>query len=173
MEPSLNEMSEHPDSGSELDQDQWKSGLSREGREIVEGWERGESLENELCIHCGEANAPREKFCRHCRAPLQPLSAINPYERVFAQGFVWRLVTRNPRNLWVVLGVWLYFLPTFLFVFFTLKWLLPEWRLESGVLNNLPALVVLVPLGFSIFLSAGMMIRTAYSYWAGTGAARK
>jgi len=40
-----------------------------------------EDFENELCIHCCEANAPLVKFCRHCRAPLHPLAAFNPYER--------------------------------------------------------------------------------------------
>lgn len=67
------------------------------------------SFENELCIYCVEPNAPLVKFCRHCRAPIHPLAAWCPYERVHATGFVWRAAVARP-GLLVLLGVWLYFL---------------------------------------------------------------
>jgi hypothetical protein len=36
-----------------------------------------------------------------------------PYESIFAQGFIWREGAANPRNLIILIGMWLLFFPSF------------------------------------------------------------
>lgn len=60
----------------------------------------------ELTAGCG--------FCPKCAAPVTPTVAMSPFERVFAEGFIYRQAVGNPRKLIVVVGAWLVFLPLFL-----------------------------------------------------------
>ena len=116
-----------------------------------------DSFEDELCICCLQANAPLVKFCRHCRAPLHPLASILPYERIYATGFVWRSAVLKPRKLMVVIGIYLYFLPTFLYSVLMLKLIFGGIQFEylSGIamVGTLAALVTLmVPTALSLLI---------------------
>ena len=103
--------------------------------------EPSDSFENELCICCLQPNIPLVKFCRHCRAPLHPLAAMQPYERIYATGFVWRSAVLKPRKLIVVIGIYLYFLPTFLYSILMLK--LIFGGISFGELNTVALIATL------------------------------
>jgi hypothetical protein len=124
-----------------------------------------EDFENELCIHCCEANAPLVKFCRHCRAPLHPLAAYNPYERVYATGFIWRTAVSKPNNRMVLIGMYLYFAPTLL-VQALLLWGIfrdtPGYRPDFGMFTELVIIgVFLVPAVVSLMI----LVQTTRNYF--------
>ena len=123
--------------------------------------EERDSFENELCIHRVQPNAPLVKFCRHCRAPLHPLAAINPFERIYATGFIWRTAAQKPHRLIVVIGVYLYFLPTLLCNALMLR------ELYRGVYFqqiNAAMLVIITPLILPSLLFSLIVVRTTWNY---------
>jgi hypothetical protein len=65
--------------------------------------------EHELCPQCMAGNRPGSAFCRECGAPLSAYAATGPFESAFAQGNLYRRASEQPRNLFVVVGVWLIF----------------------------------------------------------------
>lgn len=68
-----------------------------------------EGGEQELCIQCLTGNRPGATFCRTCGAPLSSFASTGPFERLFAEGHVYRRATESPRRLMVVLGMWVIF----------------------------------------------------------------
>jgi len=68
-----------------------------------------EPNEEQLCTSCATANEPTADFCIKCGAPLSSFSMIAPFERMFAEGFIYRQAANHPRSLITVLGVWLIF----------------------------------------------------------------
>jgi len=68
-----------------------------------------ESEEKQLCTSCTTPNSPVAHFCVKCGAPLSSFATIAPFERLFAEGFIYRQAAERPRKLIVVLGVWLIF----------------------------------------------------------------
>ncbi len=68
-----------------------------------------ESSEKQLCTSCTTPNEPDVNFCAKCGAPLSSYATIGPFERLFAEGFIYRQAAEQPRHLIVVLGVWLIF----------------------------------------------------------------
>jgi len=50
-------------------------------------------------------------FCGECGAPIGGLAAINPFESIFARGYVYRAAAERPCKLLTVVGIWLLFLP--------------------------------------------------------------
>jgi heme/copper-type cytochrome/quinol oxidase subunit 1 len=73
-----------------------------------------ESEETQLCLSCLAPNEISAHFCVKCRAPLSFHASTGPFERLFAEGFVYRHAAQRPRNLIVVMGVWLIFFPMML-----------------------------------------------------------
>lgn len=65
--------------------------------------------EKQLCLGCLCPNDPAAHFCSDCGAPLSSYAATAPFERIFAEGHVYRKAVGEPRNLIVVLGIWLIF----------------------------------------------------------------
>ena len=65
--------------------------------------------EQELCSKCLAPNQPGSHFCCKCGAPLSSYAATGPFESLFAEGHLYRRATEQPRNLVVVLGVWVIF----------------------------------------------------------------
>jgi len=65
--------------------------------------------EQELCIQCLNPNQPGTDFCRTCGAPLSSFASTGPFERLFAEGHAYRHATEQPRNMIVVLGIWMIF----------------------------------------------------------------
>jgi len=68
-----------------------------------------EAAEEELCTQCMASNLPGSHFCRECGAPLSSFAATGPFERLFAEGHVYRKAVEQPQRFIVVLGVWLIF----------------------------------------------------------------
>jgi hypothetical protein len=71
----------------------------------------GEAQEWELCPHCIAQNTPGRNFCRDCGSPLSPYAAICPWERIFAEGHIYRTAAERPHRFIVLLGIWLIFGP--------------------------------------------------------------
>ena len=68
-----------------------------------------EPHEEQLCTSCAAPNEPTTDFCVKCGAPLSSYSMIAPFERLFAEGFIYRQAAERPRRLITVLGVWFIF----------------------------------------------------------------
>ncbi len=67
----------------------------------------------DLCPACLAELTSGCNFCSSCAAPVTPLAAWAPFERVFAEGYIYRQAVASPRTLFVVIGAWLVFLPLF------------------------------------------------------------
>ena len=65
--------------------------------------------EEQICTSCVALNEPSAGFCLKCGAPLSSFSMITPFERLFAEGFIYREAANRPRKLITVLGVWFIF----------------------------------------------------------------
>jgi len=68
-----------------------------------------EAGEKQLCTSCLFPNEPSAHFCAKCGAPINSYSAIAPFESAFAQGYVVRQAAARPKNLIVLVGIWLIF----------------------------------------------------------------
>lgn len=68
-----------------------------------------EAGEKQLCISCTEPNEVDAHFCKRCGAPLSPFAMINPFESLFAEGYIYRRAAEEPRRLITVLGIWVLF----------------------------------------------------------------
>ncbi|HVU26819.1 MAG TPA: zinc ribbon domain-containing protein [Verrucomicrobiae bacterium] len=68
-----------------------------------------EPKEMQLCTSCAAPNLPSANFCVKCGAPLTSYAGIAPFERLFAEGFVYRQAAEQPRRLIVVIGIWIIF----------------------------------------------------------------
>ncbi len=68
-----------------------------------------EHEEHELCTQCLTGNQPGSDFCCKCGAPLSAYAAIGPFERLFAEGHVYRRASEQPQRLIVVVGMWIIF----------------------------------------------------------------
>ena len=124
-----------------------------------------EPFENELCISCLRPNAPLVKFCRHCRAPLHPLAAWLPFDKIFATGFVWRSAVLTPRRWIVIIGIYLYFLPALLSSALMLK--LQYSSASTGQLTGLVMIQIslsLVALAISSAISLLILILTTVNF---------
>ncbi len=62
-----------------------------------------------LCLGCLAPNHTTANFCAKCGAPMTSYAASGPFELLFAEGHVFRQAAEKPKNLVVVLGVWLIF----------------------------------------------------------------
>lgn len=65
--------------------------------------------ETPLCLGCLTPNHFSANFCAKCGAPMTSYAASGPFECLFAEGHVYRQAAEKPKNLVVVLGVWLIF----------------------------------------------------------------
>jgi len=73
-----------------------------------------------VCPNCLEENEPYQHFCKNCGAPLSPISTVGPLERTLSDGFMYRQAVSGRRKLIVVIGIWIMFLPTFIFSLYLL-----------------------------------------------------
>ncbi len=68
----------------------------------MEEEENSEDFDEESIPICPCCLAPIEgdvfvvQFCGKCFAPIGGLAAINPFERIFAQGYIWRAAVTRP-----------------------------------------------------------------------------
>ena len=69
-------------------------------------------------------------FCDQCGAPVDSVAAIMPFERIQAQGFVFRQAVSRPRNWLVVVGIWVLLTPQVVGIAALLAW--PDGGFEPG-----------------------------------------
>ena len=67
--------------------------------------------ERVLCGSCMTPNHPAAGFCEQCGKPLGFLSCMGPFERIWAQGWVYRQLTFGRVGRLHVIGAFLLFLP--------------------------------------------------------------
>jgi hypothetical protein len=113
-----------------------------------------ETEEKQLCVSCVFPNDPEAHFCAKCGAPLSSYAATGPFERIFAEGHVYRQAVERPRRLIVVIGIWMIFGPIGL----TAVLLVAS---DGG-----PALVLLAILMLAVSLA--MIGKTTRNYFGGT-----
>ena len=91
-----------------------------------------------------------------------------PYERIYATGFVWRAAVLKPRKMMVVVGIYLYFLPTFLYSVLMLKLIFSGIHFEylngAAMVGALAALAALAALMVPSVLSLLILILTTSNY---------
>ena len=115
--------------------------------------------EEQLCTSCTEPNEPSADFCVKCGAPLSSYSMIAPFERLFAEGFIYRQAADRPRNLITVLGVW------FIFGMVALGGLTMIVIAFQSAVDSLVATVVAVFLGAAVLaFSLAMICKTTRNY---------
>jgi hypothetical protein len=69
-----------------------------------------------ICLNCASPLSRGEHFCKQCGAPATSAAMSMPYESVLARGFAARQASSRPRKLIVVIGMWLWLGPTFIFL---------------------------------------------------------
>ena len=93
-----------------------------------------EGDEGVLCPKCLLSNSPAAAFCSDCGAPIGIVSAIDPIQHIYAEGFAYRSAVDGPPKLIIVIGMWLMFFPplvgTLMLVF-----LATSYRLAMGLFS--------------------------------------
>lgn len=106
------------------------------------------------CLSCSHINSPFADFCQKCGSPISIMSIYSPFERIFTMGRIYRKAASKPRSLFVVVGIWMIFLPAFItFVFL----------LATGVFSRTPLSTLIVTL-FSACISIAIISRTTWNY---------
>ena len=119
----------------------------------------GEPQEWELCPHCIAQNTPGRNFCRDCGSPLSPYAAICPWERIFAEGHIYRTAVERPNRFIILLGIWLIFGPTALLGVFIVSGL----RTSADILGPDDLAGWLLALSL-VVLSASILVKTTRNY---------
>jgi hypothetical protein len=100
--------------------------------------------EKQLCLNCLSPNSPVANFCGDCGAPLSSYAATGPIESIFAEGHVYRKAVSEPKNVVVLVGVWLLFAPTVAFG------LMPLFRENEAAWPGAAMALLLVPISVAI-----------------------
>ena len=119
-----------------------------------------------VCPSCLHDNDEYATFCVECRAPVGKYAAIGPWERVFAQTWVYARAAQRPDRFIVVVAMWLVFGPGFVF--------LPTALMPSGVewgdwLGWFGATLC----AFAWFIHAALLWKTTANYIRGRWRARE
>jgi hypothetical protein len=105
--------------------------------------------ETMICTCCHHHNLPWVQFCGQCGAPIGVITTFLPYERILAEGFVFREAAHGKHTrLITVLGIWALFAPPIVGVveilggtfaglnktvrYFSWSW--PDWMAFAGEL---------------------------------------
>ena len=67
-----------------------------------------------LCTACGKRQVGSPHLCEFCGAPLTAHGSTDPMLGIFSRGFALRQATTNPRKPIVVIGIWLWMIPSLL-----------------------------------------------------------
>ena len=88
----------------------------------------------DVCPACLAELSDGKSFCPVCNAPVSPTAAISPFERVFAEGYIYRQAVSAPRKLIVIVGVWCIFLSLLGsgIAMVAYEYLYGPWRLASS-----------------------------------------
>lgn len=67
-----------------------------------------------LCTYCVFPNSPDAARCKRCGASISYASIVGPLDAALASGFMWRGAVRGRPKPFVLVSVWLLFLPKLL-----------------------------------------------------------
>jgi hypothetical protein len=68
--------------------------------------------ESALCTYCVFPNLPEASSCKRCGAALNYPAIVGPIEAAHASGFMWRGALRGRPKPFVLLSIWVIFLPS-------------------------------------------------------------
>src|SRR5437868_3011975 len=85
--------------------------MSRSGVRMIEQTDKSSPLL--ICTFCGRPAEAGQHMCDHCGAPLTPYAHSDPVMGIMARGFAAHQATTDPRKPIVVIGMWLWMVPTF------------------------------------------------------------
>ncbi len=119
--------------------------------------------EEALCLQCLKPLPERAHFCPHCNAPQTFYAATAPFESTLTQGHAYRRAMANPRNLIVVVGVWLIFGPLFVTDLIWMRELASGIRELTWGQVPLYALVVAI-CGGAMWVTGTIIYRTTDGY---------
>lgn len=68
-----------------------------------------------ICISCMKPNDRDAAYCVNCNTPMNLSTSNDPIQRMPAEGYAYRKAAEMKPNIVVLIGVWLLFLPTFIF----------------------------------------------------------
>lgn len=122
-----------------------------------------EGEERELCPNCLTGNVPGRNFCIKCGAPLSSHAAIGPFERIFAEGYIYRTAAERPHKFIMVLGIWCIFGPLALIGVTSFSvFAMPD---ETSGFDVGDAAGILLML-FVVSISATLIVKTTWNYIA-------
>src|SRR5215510_6429799 len=67
------------------------------------------------CATCQTLNGRFESFCRNCGSPISATATLTPVSIVQTEGLLFRKALDYPPGPIVLIGIWLLFLPMFVF----------------------------------------------------------
>jgi len=67
-----------------------------------------------VCPSCLLSNHPASPFCADCGAPIGNYAAIDPIQRIYAEGFAYRSAVTGPPKVIILVGTWLSLSPLLL-----------------------------------------------------------
>ena len=68
-----------------------------------------------VCPACGRPAEPGQHICDRCGAPMTPYANVDPVMGIMARGFAAHKATTDPQKPIVVIGMWLWMVPMFIF----------------------------------------------------------
>jgi len=80
-------------------------------QETVTGIPRLDEPAGIVCPSCLLSNHPASPFCADCGAPIGNYAAIDPIQRIYAEGFAYRSAVSGPPKIIILVGMWLVFSP--------------------------------------------------------------
>src|SRR5436309_1868370 len=68
-----------------------------------------------ICTSCGRPAESAQHICERCGAPITPYAHSDPVMGIMARGFAAHRATTDPQKRIVVIGMWLWMVPMFIF----------------------------------------------------------
>jgi len=111
-----------------------------------------------ICPFCLFPNLPDREWCKNCGTPFNT-SAMGPFESALAAGPMWRGVVRGRPRPIVLITIWIWFLPPF--VFGVVAIFLGMIAVLTGRFSEAPLTLVGF---FYLVISASMLFRVTRNY---------
>ncbi|HEY0548392.1 MAG TPA: hypothetical protein VGF13_02255 [Verrucomicrobiae bacterium] len=136
-----------------MEEFRWPDALKADSKPIAD--EHNEGIDPEpdvspeaeaaLCTYRVFPNLPDVPWCKKCGAPLGWSAVVGPADAARASGFMWRGALRGRPKVFVLLSVWVLFLPRFVLSFIGALVFL------FTLLSDVPGCFVLVYLLLTLF----------------------
>ncbi|BDS08226.1 hypothetical protein NT6N_32660 [Oceaniferula spumae] len=124
-----------------------------------------EMLEDELdgpdlCLCCLSPVKHAANFCSDCGAPLGFLAATIPYQRVLAEGYLYRRAIQSPKSILTVSGIWLIFGTQMIVGYWGLRNIIPQLSMVRSLLDTVFVGMQLLSSGWFFIGLAGVIMVT-------------